>query len=273
MSRKRTLQVQGHSVFLLEGGAGAPLLYLHGLADVHGAVTDWFPFHEALAASFALSVPAHPGCAASDGIAEVDGVEDLVFHYLDLLDSLRVERVNLVGACLGGWIAAELAVRHPGRLRRLALIDAPGLHLTGAPIADIFMLSQRSDWGKQTGLRQLLFGDPESALALGIFPDGRYASIPEELLRYQSLTLAARIGWTPPYLYDRKLRTRLARITVPTLVIWGREDRFVPLAHAHAYHEGIRGSELSVLDAVGHSPWLETPEACARLVTEFLQKS
>jgi pimeloyl-ACP methyl ester carboxylesterase len=272
LSQKRTLQVQGHTVFLLEGGDGPPLLYLHGLADVHGAVADSLPFHEALAASFALSVPAHPGCAASDGIAEVDGVEDLVFHYLDLLDSLGLERVNLVGACLGGWIAAELAVRHPQRLHRLVLIDAPGLHVPGAPIADIFMLSQRSDWGKQIGLRQLLFADPESALALSMFPDGRYASIPDELLRYQSLTLAARVGWTPPYLYDRKLRPRLRRITVPTLIIWGREDRFVPLAHAHAYHEGIQGSELSVLDTAGHSPWLEAPDATARRVTEFLRK-
>jgi 4,5:9,10-diseco-3-hydroxy-5,9,17-trioxoandrosta-1(10),2-diene-4-oate hydrolase len=58
---------------------------------------------------------------------------------------------------------------------------------------------------------------------------------------------------------------------VPTLIVWGKEDRFVPLTHAHAYHEGIPGSELSLLDA-GHAPWLEAPEACARLVAAFLQK-
>jgi pimeloyl-ACP methyl ester carboxylesterase len=271
MNAKRTLDVQGRGVFLLEGGDGPPLLYLHGLADVHGAVAEWQPFHEMLAESFRLLVPAHPGCAASDGISEVDTVEDLVFHYLDLLDSLGVERASLVGACLGGWIAAELAVRHPERIRRLVLMDAPGLHVPGSPIADLFMLSQRSDWGKHADLRRLLFGDPDSALALGMFPDGRYASISEELLRYQSLTLAARIGWTPPYFYNRKLRGRLRRISVPALIVWGREDRFVPPAHAHAYHEGIRGSELELLDT-GHSPWLEAPEACARLVTAFLQK-
>lgn len=270
MSPKRTLEVQGKTVFLLEGGDGPPLLYLHGLADVHGAVPDWRPFHEALASSFRLLAPAHPGCAASQGIAEVDTVEDLVFHYLDLLDSLGVERADLVGACLGGWIAAELAVRHPQRIQRLVLLDAPGLHVPGAPIADIFMLSQRSDWGKHTDLRRLFFREADSSLAVAMFPD-RYASIPEELLRYQSLTLAARIGWTPPYLYNRKLRGRLRRITVPALIVWGQEDRFVPPAHAHAYHEGIRGSELSLLDT-GHSPWLEAPEACADLVTAFLQK-
>lgn len=163
-------------------------------------------------------------------------------------------------------------MRHPERIRRLVLLDAPGLNVPGAPIADIFMLSQRSDWGKHTDLRRLLFRDPGSPLALTMFPD-RYASLPEELLRYQSLTLAARIGWSPPYLYNRKLRGRLRRITIPTLIVWGREDRFISPAHARAYHEGIKGSELSVLDAAGHSPWLEMPEATVKLVTEFLQKA
>ena len=270
MSPSRTLELSGKTVHLLEAGQGAPVLYLHGLADVHGAVADGTPFHEAMAGSFRLLAPAHPGCAASTGIADIDGVEDLVFHYLDVLDALAVPRVDVVGVCLGGWIAAELAVRHSQRIRRLVLMDAPGLHVPGAPIADIFMLSQRRDWGKHDDLRGLLFRDPDAKLATTMFPDGS-APRAEELLRYQSLTLAARIGWTPPYLYDRKLRSRLVRIAASTLVVWGREDRFVPLAHADAYHAGIRGSRLSVLEA-GHSPWLEAPEACARLVTAFLEK-
>jgi pimeloyl-ACP methyl ester carboxylesterase len=268
MSPARTVELPGKPVLLLDEGRGAPLLYLHGLGDVHGAVADWFPFHEALTASFRVLAPAHPGCATSGGSAEVDGVEDLVFHYLDLLDALGLPQVDLVGACLGGWIAAELAVRQSHRIRRLVLMDAPGLHVPDSPIADVFMLAQRRDWGKHDDLRRLLFRDPDGKLALSMFPDGS-APLPEELLRYQSLTLAARIGWTPPYLYSRKLRSRLRRIAVPTLVVWGREDRFVPPAHAHAYHEGIAASELSLFEA-GHSPWLELPEACVTTVTAFL---
>lgn len=269
MSQARALDVHGTSVSLVEMGRGAPLLYLHGFADVHGAVAGGLPFHEALAASTRLLAPAHPGCGASTGGEQVDGVEDLVFHYLDLLDALALDRVDVVGTCLGGWIAAELAVRHPHRVGRLVLIGAVGLHVPGVPIADLFMLSQRADFGKHTDLRRLLFREPDAPLALTMFPD-RYAALPEELLRYQCLAFAARIGWSPPYFYDRKLRARLRRITVPTLIVWGRDDRFVPVAHAAAYHEGIAGSTLVVLDDAGHCVWLERSETCARLVAEFL---
>ena len=269
MSPTRALDVRGTSVSLLEAGEGSPLFYLHGFADVHGAVPDWLPFHRALAASTRLLAPAHPGCGASTGSARVDRVEVLGFHYLVLLDALGLDRVDVVGTCLGGWIAAELAVRHPQRVRRLALLGAVGLHVPGAPIGDLFMLSQRSDFGKHTDLRALLFHGAGSPLALEMFPD-RYAALPEEVLRYQCMTFAGRIGWNPPYFYDRKLRSRLRRITVPTLIVWGREDRFVPLAHAEAYHEGIAGSKLAVLERAGHSVWLEEPETCAKLVAEFV---
>ena len=259
------LRLNGVAVEMLRGGAGPPLLYLHSA----GAELAWLPFHELLARDFTLLAPAHPGFGASEGLERIDTIEDLVFHYLDLLDALGLDRVDVVGTCLGGWIATELAVRHPHRIGRLALIGAVGLHVPGAPIADLFMLSQRADFGKHTDLRSLLFREPEAPVALEMFPD-RYATLPEEVLRYQCLTFAARIGWNPPYFYDRKLRPRLRRITVPTLILWGRQDRFVPLAHADALHEGIKGSRLVVLDGAGHCVWLEQPEACAKLVTEFL---
>jgi pimeloyl-ACP methyl ester carboxylesterase len=131
------------------------------------------------------------------------------------------------------------------------------------------MLSQRSDFGKHTDLRRLLFRDSDLPLALAMFPD-RYAPLAEEVLRYQCLAFAARVGWNPPYFYDRKLGPRLRRITAPTLVVWGREDGFVPVTHARAYHQGIAASTLVVLDGSGHCVWLEQPEACAKLVTEFL---
>ncbi len=263
------MNVGGLEIHLLEEGRGEPVLYLHGFADVHGSFAGLQPFHGALAESFRLVVPAHPGCADSSGMMDVDTVEDVVFHYVELLDALGFEEVNLVGSCFGGWIAAELAVRYPERIRRLALIGATGLHVPGSPIADLFMLSLSRDGGKHDDVRHLLFGESESPLARELFPDGR-ASVEDELLRYKTLTFAGRIGWHPPYLYDPKLRSRLRRIICPALILWGGQDHMVPLAHGHAYAEGIRQSTLHVLEGAGHSPHLELPEEAARLLRDFL---
>jgi pimeloyl-ACP methyl ester carboxylesterase len=265
----RRLPLHGEQVLLYEAGDGPLLLYLHGLADVHAAVADWLPAHERLAEGHRLLAPAHPGCAASTGLGEIDSLEDLVFHYLDLLDVLGLDRVDVVGNCVGGWIAAELAVRRPDRIRRLVLIDATGLYVPGAPIADVFMMAVRRDGANLSDLRALLFGDPQALVAVEMFPDER-CDTPTEVLRYQALSFAGRIGWTPPYLYDRKLRGHLRRITCPALVLWGAQDRLVPPAHGDAYAAGIPGATLTPLDSVGHSPLLEAPDHATELVSSFL---
>src|SRR5215207_2322846 len=158
----RMVSVDGRQVLLYKAGDGAPLLYLHGLADVHGASLDWLAPHQALAWRQRLLAPAHPGCSASSGLTDIDRLEDLVFHYLDLLDLLDLPRVDVVGNCLGGWIAAELAIRRPDRIGRLVLIDAPGLYVPDAPIADVFMMAVRRDGANLDDLRRLHFADPAS---------------------------------------------------------------------------------------------------------------
>ena len=262
-----TLEVGGRQVDVLEAGEGPPLLYLHGFADVHGAVPGWQPFHQRLQRRFRVIAPAHPGCAGSSGMNDMDTVEDAVFHYLELADAMGLQQFLLAGTCFGGWIAAEFAVRHPERVQRLALIGATGLHVPGSSIADLFMLSLSRDGGNHADVRNLLFAGPDVPAARELFPDMR-ASVEDEMLRYKALTFAGRIGWHPPYLYDRKLRGRLGRGACPSLVVWGREDHMVPLTHAHAYAEGLPNARLEVLDGAGHSPHLELPDQTAQLVEE-----
>src|SRR5438046_716430 len=81
----------------------------------------------------------------------------------------------------------------------------------------------------------------------------------------------ARVGWNP-YLCNPKLRDRLYRITVPTLIIWGESDRLVPSTHGRAYHEGIAGSQLVILEKCGHAPPFEKPEETAKVLVEFFRK-
>ena len=268
----RILDVNGRKVWLLENGSGAPLLYLHGFADVHSVNESWLPFHEQLAKTARVIAPAHPGCAQSDENKDIDTVEDVVFHYLEVIDALQLDKFDLVGHCVGGWIAAELAVRHPEKIRKLVLIGASGLFVEGALIGDIFMNAQPELGESYATLREMLFANANQANALEMFPDGK-GEIEDEVRRYQMLRLSSRIGFKPPYFYNRPLRNRLHRITSPALVIWGEKDNFVPRSHGETYAKLIPNSgELKIIAGAGHSAHVEKPAETARIVADFLAK-
>jgi pimeloyl-ACP methyl ester carboxylesterase len=271
----REIDIRGHAVAVAECGRGEPLLYLHGLADVHGMASGFLPFHERLGAGWTVLAPAHVGCAGTDEDEAITTIDDVVFHYLEVLDALRLDRVALVGSCIGGWIAAEIAVRHPERIKKLALLGATGLFVSGKPIEDVFWEVLPANGVQLGGLRGLLFGDTEGDAARSLLPDNpsgprNGAAIDRELMRYKTFRFASRIGFKPPYLYNRKLRDRLGRYKGPALVVWGGEDRMVPLAHARAYAEGLRGSRLEILAGAGHSIAAERPDETANLVSDFL---
>src|SRR5450631_4417305 len=99
-----TISVNGCNIALMRGGAGAPMLILHGA----GGAGAWLPFMAALAEKFDVIVPEHPSFVASDTPDWLDTIHDLAYFYLDVLDQLDLANVHLVGLSLGGWIAAEL---------------------------------------------------------------------------------------------------------------------------------------------------------------------
>ena len=251
-----------------ELGSGTPLVYLHGFADIHAAATGWLPFHETLAQHFRVIAPAHPACAGSEEDESIESIDDVAFRYIELLDELKLERVNLAGSCFGGWIAAELAVRHPERIAKLALLGASGLFVPGKPIGDLFWEIQAENMTEYRGLRRLLFAREDAASALAMFPDGR-ASLEVELSRYKAMRFCSRVGFSPPYFYNRRLRARLARYKGPALVLWGEQDHMVPLEHARAYQSGLARSKLVLLEGCGHSPQVEKPKETASALQEF----
>jgi pimeloyl-ACP methyl ester carboxylesterase len=267
---KTVLGVRGRKVAVVEGGRGEPLVYLHGFADVHGVAGELQPCHLRLCAAARVIAPAHPGCAESDELADGCGIEDVVFHYLEVLDALALARFDLVGHGVGGWIAAELAVHYPERVRRLALIGACGLFVPGAPIGDVFMHSQPERGVELASLRRLLFADEHAVAGLRFFPSAR-GEIEEEVRRYQMLRFCSFVGFKPPYFYNRALRERLYRAAMPAAVIWGAADRMVPRAHGKAYVAGLPGAaSLTLIGGAGHSAPLEQPAATADALMDFL---
>lgn len=266
------IEIGGHAVAVAEAGSGDPLIYLHGFADIHGSSSDWLPLHRALAARVRLLAPAHPGCNTSEESEEIDTIEDVVFHYLQVLDALGIGRFHVAGASIGGWIAAEIAVRIPERVLSLALIGAAGLFVPQHPIADIFMMVQAKNGGDYADFRRTLFRQADAPEALAMFPDGRMP-IERELLRYRMFRFASRIGFAPPYLHDRKLRDRLNRFAGPAVVIAGERDNLVPVAHARAYAQGLRNAALQLLADAGHSVAVEKPNEVAAAVLSCVNRA
>jgi pimeloyl-ACP methyl ester carboxylesterase len=95
--------------------------------------------------------------------------------------------------------------------------------------------------------------------------------VERELLRYRMFRFASRVGFSPPYLHHRKLRGRLGRFRGPSIVIAGREDHLVPLAHARAYAEGLGSAELRLIAGAGNSVAVERPSEGAAFVRTLVE--
>lgn len=258
------IDVAGKSTQVTTGGSGPAMLYLHSAAGE----TDWTRWHDALARHFTVHAPAHPGFAQSEGLDQIDDIHDLAWHYVDLVDVIRRDKpggsldpVPIVGFSLGAWIAAELAVLRPERVTRLVLINAAGLHVKDAPIAELFT----DDFER---LKKLVFFDPQSSAVAEVFPTAM--DDPRVLLWLRAREATARVGWSP-YLHDPKLPRHLTRIRARTLVIWAKQDRLIPLAHGRYYAEHIPGARLHVFDNAGHMLPLERPDEVAGEVAAFIR--
>ncbi|MPZ57241.1 MAG: alpha/beta fold hydrolase [Rhizobiales bacterium] len=259
-TKKREIEVRGRKVALIEAGAGAPLVYLHGFADVHGVAGDLLAFHRGLAQGNKVIAPAHPGCNGSSEFHEGNRIEDFLFHYCEVFDALGLDRFALAGHCAGGWIAAEYAVRHPERVTRLVLIGASGLFVPGEHVGDIFINSQPDRGTSLASLRHMLFASDDAPEALRYYPDGR-GELDDEMRRYGMLRFGSAIGFKPPYFYNRPLVERLYRARMPSLVVWGADDHMVPVAHGKAYAERLgNGSALTLIAGAGHAAHLEKPD-------------
>jgi pimeloyl-ACP methyl ester carboxylesterase len=255
-----TISVAGNATVIRQGGEGSPFVYLHSTLDESFM---WFPFFEAFAKHFRVLVPTHPGFGKSEGFDQIDTIEDMAFHYLELLDALGLEKVMLGGVSLGGWIAAEFAVRWPERVERLWLADAPGLWVDDQPLGDLFRVMNNPDQ-----LRRLVFHDPDGYIAKLVIADNP----PEDrmLKAYQSLTVLARLVWERPY--DPKLAGRLHRITCPVLLLWGDNDRLVPPAYTEVYRKHIPHAEIKIIPNCGHLPMFEKEAEFVETIVRFCQR-
>ena len=236
-----------------EGGGAQPLVFLHGA----GGHSGWMAFLEELSQRFAVYAPEHPGFGQSDDPPWLDGVGDLAYFYLDFLKALGLERVHLVGTSLGGWIAAEMAVRDTARLASLTLVGAVGITAQGETVPDIFRMPVEEN------LRRFYADQERAARRVG-----DVAKADMRLVAKNQATVT-RLAYRPRF-YNPDLGKWLHRVDVPTLLIWGAEDGLVPPKFGEAYRSLIPGAKLAVLPAAGHAPFDEQREAFLAAFSEFI---
>jgi len=260
MTREQTVTVWQGKVRLrvLADGAGPALVFFHG--PWGGA---WDPFLAELAKGFTVYAPEHPGTApgTNDDIYQLDGLWDLVLCYDELLSVLKLDEAALVGHSFGGMVACEMAAAYPRRAKRLALIDPIGFWRDTEKVVHWMTVNPAE-------LPAWVFRDPYSEAAKKLFgpsePPAEAAAARVRLTWAMGAT--GKFTWPIP---DKGLKKRIHRVSAPTLVVWGKEDRLVPPVYADEFTRRIPGSRAQTVDGAGHAPHLEQPERVARMIREF----
>jgi pimeloyl-ACP methyl ester carboxylesterase len=241
------VEVDGCKTHLRRGGAGAPLLYLHGASGAPVVM----PFMEKLAERFEVLVPEHPGYGKSDEPEWLENIHDMAYFYLDFIERLALSELTVVGSSMGGWIAMELAVRDTSRLKSLVLSSPAGIAAPGVRPADIFLMAQEE-------LVRNLFFDEKLAQARLAQPEDIDVSL-------KNRHTTARLAWEPR-LHDPFLPKWLHRIGVPVRIIWGRQDRILPVGLVEEYKRLLPNAEVHILENCGHLPHAEKAEQFVEVV-------
>jgi pimeloyl-ACP methyl ester carboxylesterase len=245
-----SVDVRGHALKIKQDGDGPPLLFLHGAGG-----SSWNPMLKLLAKSYRVLAPEHPGFGRSPTPDWMMSVGDLAFFYLDALEAMNLRNVHLVGHSLGGWTAAEIAIRSTQRLQSLTLMAPAGCR-SDVPFGDIFL------WDAETATRAQFFNQT--------LADERIKALPNADLDVvlQNKATVARLAWSPR-LHNPQLGYWLHRIDVPTLLIWGRDDKIVPQACHETFMAEINGARLVTIPECGHALHTEQAQTCAQTISSF----
>ncbi len=243
--KRHEYSVNGVRTVVHVGGQGRPVVYWHGAGAWHG-----IDFAQAWLERMKVIAPYHPGWGDSADAPELDSMSEYLLHYLELFDQLNLAQFDLVGFSLGGWMAAEFAVAHPQRVRRLVLVAPAGLpdpEHPGPPMGSWSLEEMYSHLvGDRSVLEPHLPHTPEDA--------ARHAEVIAREMR-STRRLAAQGPFNP------HLERWLHRLHMPTLLVWSKDDRIAPCARSAKWMERLPNAKLATFEKAGHLVLDELPEA------------
>jgi pimeloyl-ACP methyl ester carboxylesterase len=252
-----TLVVNGTRIDIIERGAGRPLLFLHPENGIEPAL----PAIDELAKGARVIAPTHPGYGRSELPKGTRTVDDLSYFYLDLLDQLDLRDLAVVGVSLGAWLAVEIAVKSSARFSSLIMANAVGVKVGDREtrdIVDIFALTEKE-------YLDIAYCDPAAGTR-------DYKTLPdaEVVAAARAREATARFAWNP-FFHNPRLKSRLHRIRIPTLFLWGTHDRMLSESYGRAYCALIPGARFELIERAGHFPHQEQPKIFAEKVLAFMR--
>ena len=256
--RSETAPVAGINLHVAFAGSGRPVLVLHhDIGRPEPALFD-----DALARTCSVLAPSHPGYDRSSRPDWMRSVRDIAVVYQWLLGERDLARdVTLVGLGFGGWIAAEMATMAPRAFARLVLVGAMGIKPERGEIADQALLSYidyvRRGFADQRAFDRLFGAEPATGQL-------------EQWDLNREMTF--RIAWKP-YMYNPTLPHLLGGVRTPALIVWGRDDRVVPLECGERYQKALPHARLEIIEHAGHFVDMEQPDQLASLVTRFVSEA
>jgi len=239
------------SLSVTEMGRGQHYLVLHGGAGPASVAA----LAERLSQKGRVVVPILPGFSGRSRPDWFRRVDDVVTAYLALIERLDLSKVVVVGNSFGGWVAAEMALRHSKRVAGIVLLNAVGIDTGSADkvIADPMKVPPEERTALSFHDPRKSFGNPS----------------PEQLAVMAENQKTLRVFAGEPFMHDPSLLGRLKGFSVPTLVAWGESDRIVDVDYGRRWTAGIPGARFHLVPEAGHFPQIEQKEAIARLVEEF----
>lgn len=248
---RTTHDINGVKTVVLSAGRGEPLVFFHGAGIWHG-----LQFALPWADKFRVIVPFHPGFSESGDDPSMNEMHDYVMHYLDLFDALGIDTFRLVGFSLGGLLAAKFASEHGHRISRLVLVGPAGLRDKAQPASDLFRLPPEK-------IPAMLVNNFDVIKPyLPQKPDLDFMGA-----RYREGSTLARLLWERPF--DTKLPRHLHRLTMPTLLVWGEDDKLIPVQMAQLWRKFIPKADIKIFKNAGHLVLDEKREA-VDAVQQFL---
>ncbi|MEX2365523.1 MAG: alpha/beta fold hydrolase, partial [Pseudohongiellaceae bacterium] len=248
-------QIRDIDIRIHRDGQGSPALFLHGANGVAG----WTPMFKALAGEVDLRVPEHPWFGHSQKSDRIATVADLALFYLDVLDTLDLKGVHLIGTSLGGWVASEIAIRNSSRLASLTLVAPAGLPAEGTAPSRFF------HWEKEEAVRNLFYDQDiaERMLAQPLSPEQAQVDLKNRIATCRFAM--------PTNFRSRDLEHWLHRIHLPTTLIWGSDDRVFPVESMDRWTNLLPNATTTVIEQCGHLPHVEKPDEVLSAFVSFIQ--